>query len=404
MTELQGRTVGQYQLIEIIDQTGAALVYKGFQPNMNRYVAVKLLKPGVARDPAIVQRFIQQGELLAQMSHPNLLPVYDAGREEGIIYRVSRFIEGGTVKNRLYEFQDPRQALSLISGIVDGLEYIHKQGMIHGNLKPSNIFLDESKHPLLTDFGIPMVSSVEPSPYASPEQVQGGVVDRRADIYALGVLLYELLTGEAPPAGVVISPRVKRPDLPESVERVIFKAMAQNPDARFQSAIEFRNALDASLRPIVPTQQPIPTPQQFQAAPTPPPPPKKGPNWLAIILGLLLVIIICFAGVYLGNRLLTNPDQPPTEQPPIEVTIIPPTREERPTREPRPTEPPIEASPTSPDIEPPPTEPIEPPIETPPGGDGPGDIIGEICGSTGMLIGIVAMVGLNRTYRRKQKR
>ncbi len=137
----------------------------------------------------------------------------------------------------------PQRATQLFQEIVEGVEQIHSQGYVHGNITPSNILLDEMLHPLLSDFGLPARIGTAVSPFLAPEQVQGGIVDRRADVYALGVLLYTTLVGAEPPAGLVVSPRSRRPDIPEGVERVIFKAMAQNPDQRFQSATEFFSAM-----------------------------------------------------------------------------------------------------------------------------------------------------------------
>lgn len=394
MSDFSGKTIGQYQLVEIIDETGTALVYKGFQPSMNRYVAVKVLKPGAAGDPASVQQFTQKSELAAQMQHSNVLPVYDSGQEEGVYYRVSRYVETGTLRDRLSEFYDPRKALGLVSGLVEALEYIHAQGYVHGNLKPSNIFLDEEGRPLLTDFGFPQQPGTAPTPYLSPEQVQGGAVDRRADVYALGVLLYEMLVGTAPPAGASVSPRTQRPDLVEAVERVILKSMAQNPEARFQSASEFRNALDAALRPVAPPPQPA----QYQQPPTAPPqaPARKGTNWLVIILGILLVIVVCaFGVVVVGPRLLGEETSTPvteaTEAPP---EVVPPTE--------APPEPPTEAPPEQPPEEQPPEEPPSgegperPPIELPP------IELPPQCSSTGIILGAVVLGSVGAVRRRKR--
>ncbi len=406
MTDLLGRTIGPYQLVEAIDETGAALVYKGFQPSMNRYVALKVLKPGAARDPAIMQAFMQTGELAAQIQHPNILPVYDSGQAEGVYYRATPFIESGSLRDNLGLFYEPRQALILIDGINQGLEAIYSRGYVHGNLKPTNILLDEQRRPLLSDFGLARHPGAAPTPYDSPEQVQGGVVDRRTDVYALGVLLYEVLVGEPPPSGVIASPRARRPDLPESIERVIFKAMAQNPDARFQSPAEFRNALDAALRPVAPPVQPAapppPSAGQPQAAP---PPAKKGTNWLAIILGVALLAVLCLCVVLVGPRVLDYvAGRTPEPTQPIEVTVVLPTREERPTREPPPTEPeqpptePVEPPPTEP-VEPPPTEPGEPPDATPPPGGG----LPEVCGSVGFLGGAAILGGVVSANRRRKR-
>ena len=133
MTDYSGKTIGEYQLIELIDQTGQALVYKGFQPSMNRYIAVKVLKPGVARDQIIIQQFNQFSELATRLQHPGLMPVYDSGQDEGVFYRAMPFMQGGSLTNNLPAYRDLQQAFGLLQQIVVALEYIHGQGFFHGN-------------------------------------------------------------------------------------------------------------------------------------------------------------------------------------------------------------------------------------------------------------------------------
>ncbi|MFC1997093.1 serine/threonine protein kinase [Chloroflexota bacterium] len=384
MSELTEKNVGGYQLVEIISETETALVFKGFQPSTNRYVAVKVLKTSVARDPISVQRFLQQGEIIAGMQYPNILSIYDTGQDEGVVYRVSSYVETGTLRTRLTEFYDPRQALGLIIGLAETLDYIHKQGYIHGNLKPTNIFLDEARRPLLTDFGMPQLPGASSSPYLAPEQVQGGMVDRRSDVYAMGVLLYEMLVGQAPPAGAVLSPRATRPELLEAVERVILKAMAQNPDIRFQSASEFRNALDAALRPVA--VQPVVAPAQ--------PTTKKSTNWVVIIFGVLFIIVVCAVGLWFGSQLLSE-ENPVSTEAPSEVTVVVPTKEERPTNEPLPTSPPSE-----------PTQPPEQLPEEPEGPDEPSDGSKPAlpCGSAGFLGGSILLGGVLVERQRRRSR
>ena len=174
--------------------------------------------------------------------------------------------------------------LNLIGHITSALEYIHTQGYIHGNLKSSNTYLDFQRNPLLSGIGATLTSAAVPDAYVSPEQAQGSIVDKRSDVYALGVLVYELLVGETPPPGMVVSLRSKRPDLSESIERVILKAMAQNPDQRFQSAAEFQNALQIAVQsPLQAGAFPVtPAPAVSQNVQVSQP---KGTNWTAIILG-----------------------------------------------------------------------------------------------------------------------
>jgi serine/threonine protein kinase len=384
-----GRSIGPYELVELIDETGSAMVYRAFQSAMSRYVALKMLKPHVARDAAAVQRFNQQGELMAQMQHPNLLAVYDMGQQEGVVYRVLRFAEGGSLEVHLGAYYNPRAALGLISGITEGLEYIHRQGYVHGNLKPSNVLLDEERRPLLTDFGLAAQSGAPPTPYMSPEQVQGGPVDRRSDVYALGVLLYEMLIGQPPPAGAAISVRALRPDLPERVEPVILKAVAPNPDHRYQSASEFRSALDAALRPTVPPPQPVAAPAPAPAgAPAQQPETKRGPNWLAIILGGGLIVALIVLGLVVASQLgdETTAPEPTATEVPVEETAVP-TSPPEPTPPPEPEETPAEPPPEEGET---PPEPEQPPDEGEEGGGSP-DL--PICGSTLFAGGLVLLGG-----------
>ncbi len=406
-----GKTIGEYQIVEFIGETENAIIYKGFQPSMNRYLAVKVLKPGLARDAVAVQQFLQQANLAAQMRHPGILPVFDSGQVEGVVYQAAQYIETGTVRDRLGEFYNPAQALALINGITEGLEYIHAQGYVHGNLKPSNIFLDANRRPLLADFGVPQRAGATPTPYLAPEQLQGGVVDRHADVYAMGVLLFEMLAGEAPPAGMVVSIRARRPDLSQAVEQVILKALAQNPEQRFQTASEFRNALDVALRqPAQPVPAPAPMPA---AAPSvtyvQPAPPQKQTNWLAIVLGVLLVGALCVGGFFVMRWLLGDQDTGEATQPPIQVTVELPTREPKPTKPPKPTDvPPEPTQPPAPTEVPP--EPTQPPEEgpaptQPPGGGegGIGDILDQICGSAGIAGAVIVFGGASSLKKRKKR-
>jgi serine/threonine-protein kinase len=367
MSELIGKTIDQYQIVELIEETGDSWTYKGFQPSMNRYVAFEVIK---SHDPVKVSAFNQQNVILAQIQHANIMPILDSGSAEGLAYRVLPFIENGVLCDHLFEYYDSRKAAGLISGVAAGLEKIHAQGYVHGNLESGNIYLEAGGVPLLTDFGLPKSPNAPLTPYMSPEQTQGGVVDRRTDVYALGVLLYEMLTGETPPPGVVVSLRAKRADLPESVEKVIFKAMAQNPNSRFQSAGEFQAALAAALRPVIPASTSTTNPAAQEAAP--PPPVQKKTNWAAIILGTILVIVICGGIVLLFNWLSNQDGGTPVEptSPPAEII---PTREPEPTEEPAPTEEPEATQP--PDVE----NPIEPP-------DG-GVTLPEVCNSGGFAGG-----------------
>jgi len=389
MSEYIGKTIGEFQLIEMISEDENTLLFKGYQHGKNRYVMVTALKPHLARDAAFVQRFLQAVQLAGQMYHPNILPVYDSGQTEGLTYRVTPFIEGGSLRENLVWFQEITATMELIKQITAGLEYIHSQGYVHGNLKSSNIYLDAQRHPLLSNIGLTTMIGPAPDAYASPEQVQGGVVDKRSDVYALGILLYEILVGETPPPGMVVSLRAKRPDLPESIERVILKAMAQNPDQRFQNAAEFQTALQNAVRSPAQAEAlpPTPTPAVTQNVQVSQP---KGTNWTAIILGVLLLVVLCggfsffilprLRGDQGTDIVQTTAIQPLPEQP----TVAPPP--EQPTQAP-PIEQPPEQLP-----EQLPEEPSEPPS----GGGVP-----NICGSIGGIGGLVLVSVVITRKRRK---
>ncbi|MCP4287527.1 MAG: protein kinase [Gammaproteobacteria bacterium] len=334
MSNLVGQTLGQYQLLEII-HTGANTVYKGFQPSMNRYVAVKVLDSSQAGNPAFAQQFQQDMEFIAGLEHPNLLSILDYGQHNEWLYLVTRHVESGTLQDRLsqgYPQYNVQQAQQFIQPVADALDHLHSRGAVHGNLKPVNILIDPQGQPLVTDFGYTQGIDVGPqeNAYLSPEQTQGGTVDRRTDVYALGVLLYHMLTGETPAPGMAPNPRLKRPDLPVAVEQIILTAMAQYPDQRYASARDFSNALEAVVRPQ-PVPVPVAPPPAVQAAPRPEPE-QKGTSPV-IWIGVVVVIILLLAGgcALFSGLLSGSPDEPvapvvppavpttPAEQPPPEA-------------------------------------------------------------------------------------
>jgi len=424
MSELLGKTIGEYQVVEDLDESGDTMVFKGFQPSMNRFVALKMLKPSAARDPNAVQIFIQQGELMARMPHPNIMEVYNSGQEGGLFFRAERFAESGSLQDHLNWFYDQRLLPGLFEQIVGAIEYIHAHGYVHGNLNPRNILLDDQKRPLLTDFGTPPRQIQLPSPYLAPEQLHGGAVDSRTDVYALGVLLFEIATGQAPPPGVIANLRTHRPDMPQALEQTIYKSMAQNPDQRFHTAGEFLSAMQIALQEPAPVQSIL-----YQQAPIPAPTPmvsqsvtvegqNSRTNWLAIVLGILVISILCI-GSFLVFRYLTAEQRTETGvqlpvQPPPGATIIVPTVV-MPTREPRPTQPPEE--PTLPPAEP--TQPPDVPADEPPQDEnppedkeatpeGPGgrlaERLPESCGSVGLISLGVAVVISTRSRKTTHKR
>jgi serine/threonine protein kinase len=264
---LVGQTLGQYRLVERIGRGGMATVYKAYQPSLDRYVAVKVLPAYLGHDPGFAARFQREARAIARLNHPHVLPVYDSGQEGELSYIVMRYVEGGTLKERLGKPLRLNEAVEIISQVGGALDYAHRQEVIHHDVKPSNVLIDAEGWALLADFGLAKIAEasvqitktgvgVGTPAYMSPEQGQGKRVDGRSDIYSLGIMLFEMLTGQVPfeadtPLAVLIKhltaalplPREINPDIPEPVERVILKAVAKAPEDRYRRGSEMVEAL-----------------------------------------------------------------------------------------------------------------------------------------------------------------
>ena len=395
MANLIGKTIGDYQLVEMLDDAGDVVVFKAVQASTNRSVAFKAVNLDETKDATIVQRFNQHAQLAAEMQHPNLLPVLDSGQVGNVGYLVTPFMQNRSVADHRSSYTDPHQALALFKALAPGLEYIYSRGSIHGNLQSKNIIMDDNRQPLLSGFGRTLLQGTAPSPTHSPEQVQGGVVDQRTDIYAMGVILYELLAGQAPMPGVVLNLGAVRADLPQGVDQVVKKATAQNPDERFQNTGELLSAFSTAMQPV-PAAVPAPAPVPVQ----PQPPAKKGFNWTGFILGVLVIAVLCLGAVVLGPMVmdaLNPPAEPIAEAPTTEAPIVEEPTAEAPTAEAPTAEPPTEAPPE--EEQPPPAE---TPEITPPDVPGDGSGLPEICNSLGLAGGIVLGGGLMTRRRRRR--
>jgi serine/threonine protein kinase len=265
---LVGHTLGAYQLTERLGQGGMATVYKAYEPTLDRYVAIKVLPQFFARDPNFMERFRREARAVAQLSHPNIVPIHSFGEQGVITYIAMQYVTGGTLKQTRGQVYDTEQALKLIIPIANALSYAHQNGIIHRDIKPSNVLMTAGDWPLLADFGLAKMAEnsgqltgtgvgVGTPMYMSPEQGQGTGVDHRTDIYSLGIMLYEMLTGDVPfkadtPMAIVIKhmtapmpmPRQIKPDIPEELERIILKATAKNPNDRYQTADEMVTTME----------------------------------------------------------------------------------------------------------------------------------------------------------------
>ncbi|MBN2306349.1 MAG: serine/threonine protein kinase, partial [Anaerolineae bacterium] len=264
------RKIGNYEIIERVGKGGMATVYRARQLNMNRDVAIKVLSADLAGNPHMVARFEREAQVIANLEHPRILPVYDYGHEDDFLYLVMRIVEGETLYQRLMQGAvSLDEVVELVDQITSALDHAHARGVVHRDLKPTNVLLDKQGNVYLMDFGIAKLTMASqqltatgavmgtPS-YMAPEQWRGEPVDGRTDVYALGVMLYEMVIGHVPfesetPFTLMYkhlhdtppSPRELLPDLPENVEDVILKALAKSPDDRYQSAGELAQAFRA---------------------------------------------------------------------------------------------------------------------------------------------------------------
>ena len=275
MPNLIGQSLGRYHILEQLGEGGMATVYKAFDTRLERDVAVKVIRvdqfaPAVLE--RILKRFEREAKALARLTHPNIVHINDYGEQDGIPYLVMDYLPGGTLKQRLGKPIPWQEAARLLIPVAEALEYAHEHGIVHRDVKPSNILLTEKGQPMLTDFGIAKILESEETAeltgtgmgvgtpeYMAPEQSSSKIVDQRADIYSLGIVLYEMVTGRKPfiaetPLAVLIKqaseplprPRQYVPDLPEAVEKVLIKALAKKPEDRYQSMGDFANAMERS--------------------------------------------------------------------------------------------------------------------------------------------------------------
>jgi len=272
MEDLIGKQFGAYQIIAQCGQGGMATVYKAYQPSMDRYVALKVLPRFHSSDPEFIGRFEQEAKALAKLQHPHILPVFDYGESEGYTYFVMPLMQDGNLAELIVDARLPlRRINQIISQIGGALEFAHSRGFIHRDVKPSNILLDESGNCTLMDFGIAKIiegskeftqtGGILGTPaYMSPEQGSGQKIDHRSDIYSLGIILYEMVTGKPPfeaetPVAVIFKhvhdplppPSKLVPDLSEDVERVLLKSLTKNPEDRYQSVREMVDALSSAV-------------------------------------------------------------------------------------------------------------------------------------------------------------
>lgn len=265
--------VSHYEIIEELGEGGMATVFKARDTLLGRFVAIKVIAAEVQDSQNFLKRFQREARALGNLTHPHIVQVLDYGEQEGIPFLVMDYLPGGTLKDRLGKSFSWQQAAGLLAPIARALAYAHDHKIIHRDVKPSNILFDAQNKPVLTDFGIAKVLEREMTldltgtgvigtpQYMSPEQGMGKEIDFRSDIYSLGVVFYELLTGKRPfnettPVGILLqqtrqvltSPRQHNREIPNWVEQVVYAALAVKPDHRFESMAAFADVLEQMAR------------------------------------------------------------------------------------------------------------------------------------------------------------
>lgn len=328
MSDLTGQSIGRYHILEQLGEGGMATVYKAFDTRLEAEVAIKFIRTEKLTLETMnksLKRFEREAKSLAQLTHPNIVGVSDYGEYEEKPYLVMPYLKGGTLKERLGKPMPYRQAAHLLAPIAHALEYAHKHNVLHRDVKPSNILLTDTGQPMLSDFGIAKILEDEATrdltstgvgigtpEYMAPEQGMGHGVDHRVDIYSLGTVLYELITGRKPyqadtPLAVLLkraSEPLPRPgqfvhNLPSSAEYVLLKALAKNPNERYPDAAAFAKALeDLAQDPNIKRAATIPL-----------------DRWIGIAAVFGISCAVLLGGGWLFSRLLNTGDGSPSSTP-----------------------------------------------------------------------------------------
>ena len=296
---LEGRNLGKYRILEPLGRGGMARVYRAYHPQLDRYVAIKVLRSDLVEEKEFLGRFKREARAVAALRHPNIVQVHDFDVQDDLYFMVMELLEGDSLRTRLndYRARDERMPLGdvarILLDVLEGLAYAHSEGMIHRDVKPANILLSKRGRPVLTDFGIAQIvggtrhtvsgALMGTLSYMSPEQGMEGKCDARSDIYSLGIVFYEMLTGEPPfdaetPLAILMMhvndplppPRKVESSIPKPFERLVLKSLAKRPRQRYQSAEKMAEAmLEATKRAKIQLPARISLPLSFTTADAP---------------------------------------------------------------------------------------------------------------------------------------
>src|SRR5260221_4313152 len=338
MDNLAGQYLGQYKVIHLIGEGGMAAIYQARQESMKRDVAIKVIKTSLLGWEDFVQRFEREAQTVASLSHAHILKVFEYGQHEDTVYLVMELLTGGSLEQLITKGPlSLAQSSSLLDQIASALDYAHQKGIIHRDLKPGNVLMDDSVSAFLTDFGLAKLlntsqkltqagTSIGTPAYMAPEQWRAEPLDARTDVYALGVLLFEMLAGalpfngdsalsmmylhmhEPPPAL-----RTLKPEIPGAVQNVVEKALNKEPQQRFESAGQLAAAFRAALQGKQPTQ----TSQTTSTNPYGQPlliENKRSIRWLWAGLGVVAVLVVITLGAIAASRLQPTPVIPTVAQ------------------------------------------------------------------------------------------
>ncbi|MFN0019937.1 MAG: serine/threonine-protein kinase [Pirellulaceae bacterium] len=311
----------QLEIIELLGQGGMGAVYKARQKHLDRLIALKVIPPEAAKEPAFAERFAREARALARLNHPNIVTVYDFGQSDGVYFLLMEFVDGLNLRQTMKSGNlSPQEALAIVPHVCDALQYAHDQGIVHRDVKPENVLLDKSGRVKIADFGLAKLLTHSPQDYTlthsmqvmgtprymAPEQIEHPLdVDHRADIYSLGVMFYEMLTGELPMGR--FAPPSQKVQIDIRIDEIVLRSLEKEPARRYQKASEVKTELETvkssphGSSPLVPPQasvtaaQPANTPAPLANLP-------QGTTGRVLVVALMFTfsLLIIGVGIMLG--------------------------------------------------------------------------------------------------------